>query len=252
MGAWRTATQRAENSALVGLAADHLSSCHLSFCHRSFWRVNGTLACVGEVNAGQQAALAAAAACVSGDARAVVLIEGLSDRAAVLAAAARTGRDLKAGHIAVVAMGGATNIGHFAGSLGPRGLGLRLAGLCDEAEEPVFRRGLRRAGLEAGNGREGLGGLGFHVCVADLEDELIRALGPAAVETVIEEQGDLRSLRRFQAMPAQRERPVEAQLRRFLGTRSGRKIHYAAALVSALGVGGLPAPLADLIGHLPP
>ena len=30
----------------------------------------------------------------------------------------------------------------------------------------------------------------------------------------------------FQRQPAQRERPVEAQLRRFMGTRSLRKIRY--------------------------
>jgi len=28
-------------------------------------------------------------------------------------------------------MGGATNIGHFLDTFGPRGLGVRLAGLCD-------------------------------------------------------------------------------------------------------------------------
>lgn len=206
---------------------------------------------MGEVNAGREAALAAAAACAGLGTSVAVLVEGMSDRAAVLAAAARAGRDLEAGRVAVLPMGGATNAGHFAAALGPHGLGLRLAGLCDQAEEPAFRRGLREAGLEPGNDRSALSRLGFYVCVADLEDELIRALGPAVAETVIEAQGDLRSLRRFQAMPAQRERPVEAQLRRFLGTRSGRKVHYGTALVSALGPAHLPAPLENLLNQLP-
>ena len=34
--------------------------------------------------------------------------------------------------------------------------------------------------------------LGFYVCVADLEDELIRSLGRESVEEVIEAHGELR------------------------------------------------------------
>lgn len=207
---------------------------------------------MAEANAGLAAALAAAARCAAAGARTAVLVEGESDRAALLALAARAGRDLAAAGVAVVPMGGATNIGHFALSLGPPGLGLRLAGLCDEAEEPHFRRGLRHAGVEPGTGREALRRLGFHVCVADLEDELIRALGPGGTEAVIEAQGDLPSLRRFQAMPAQRGRPVSAQLRRFLGTRSGRKLQYGAVLATAIDLDRLPGPLDGLLAQLSP
>ena len=32
--------------------------------------------------------------------------------------------------------------------------------------------------------------LGFYVCVEDLEDELIRAIGAAGVEALIDSQGD--------------------------------------------------------------
>jgi hypothetical protein len=202
---------------------------------------------VAEVNAGREAALAAAAACGAAGTRVAVLVEGHSDRAAILAAAARTGRDLDASGVAVVPMGGATNIGHFAEALGPPGVGLRLAGLYDEAEEPDFHRGLRRVGLDPGGGLEKLG---FHVCAADLEDELIRALGCARVEEVIDQQGDLRSLRRFQGMPAQRGRPLPAQLRRFMGTRSGRKVHYGTALAAALDPARLPPPLAGLLAYV--
>ena len=55
-------------------------------------------------------------------------------------------------------------------------------------------------------------------------------------------QGELGSLRRFQRQPAQRSRPIEAQLRRFLGTRSGRKLKYARLLVQALDLGRVPEP----------
>jgi hypothetical protein len=84
------------------------------------------------------------------------------------------------------------------------------------------------------------------VCVADLEDELIRALGVDSVEGVVEAQGELPPFRTFQKQPAQRGRSKEAQLRRFMGTRSGRKIEYARLLVDALDLGQVPRPL-DLV-----
>ena len=48
--------------------------------------------------------------------------------------------------------------------------------------------------------------LGFYVCDADLEDELIRALGAAAVEEVIDAdlEDELESWRIFQQQPAWR------------------------------------------------
>lgn len=174
---------------------------------------------------------------------AVVLVEGLSDRSALETLAARHGRDLRSERISIVPMGGATNIGHFLDLFGPRGLDLRLAGLCDAAEERGFRRGLERAGLGSRLVHGDLESLGFFVCVADLEDELIRSLGVASVEQVIEDQGELRSFRRFQKQPAQRGRTDQAQLRRFLGTRSGRKIHYARLLTEALDRARVPRPL---------
>jgi hypothetical protein len=88
------------------------------------------------------------------------------------------------------------------------------------------------------------------VCEADLEDELIRALGTARVERVIDDEGELRSLRTLQKQPAQQGRPVEAQLRRFIGTRSGRKLRYARLLVEALDLGHVPRPLDRLLAHV--
>jgi hypothetical protein len=191
---------------------------------------------------------------------AVVLVEGLSDRAAVAALAARRGRDLAAEGVFVVPMGGATNLGHFLDLLGPRGLGVRLAGLCDAAEAPGFQRSLQRAGLTGAPAVPAapvvpdpagfLARLGFFVCVADLEDELIRSLGPARVEQVVEAQGELGPLRTFSKQPFQRERTREQQLRRFMGTRSGRKIQYARALAEALDPARIPEPLDRLLARL--
>jgi hypothetical protein len=173
----------------------------------------------------------------------VVLVEGISDQVALQALAARRGRDLAAEGIAVVPMGGARNLRRFLELLGPRGLNLRLAGLCDAGEEGDFRRGLEQAGLGADLGRADMEALGFYVCVADLEDELIRCLGVTGVEQVVEAQGELGSFRTFQRQPAWRARRSEEQLRRFIGTHSGRKIRYARLLVDALDLTGVPRPL---------
>jgi len=180
----------------------------------------------------------------------VVLVEGTSDQAALETLAARSGRDLCGEGVFVVPMGGATNIGHFLGLFGPHGLGVRLAGLCDEGEEHDFRRGLERAGFAARLDRAGLAALGFYVCVADLEDELIRSLGVRRVEQLIEAQGELGSFQTFTRQPAQRNRTRPQQLHRFLGTRSGRKIHYGHVLAAALDLTRVPGPLAGVLSRV--
>jgi hypothetical protein len=178
--------------------------------------------------------------------RAAVLVEGVSDRVAVETLAARHGRDLEAEGVSVVAIRGAGNIRSALGRYGAQGLGVTLAGLCDAGEEHAFRRALEQAGLGSSLGRPEMEQLGFFVCVQDLEDELIRALGVGAVEDVVAAQGELRSFRTLQKQPAQRTWTAEAQLRRFLGTHSGRKARYAEALVKALDLERVPRPL-DLV-----
>jgi hypothetical protein len=177
---------------------------------------------------------------------AVVLVEGISDKCALEALAERRGRNLSAEGVSVVPIGGAQAIGRFLNRFGPTGLGVRLAGLCDAAEAEEFRRGLERAGLGSRLSRADMEALGFYVCVADLEDELIRALGAAAVERVVHAQGDLGSFRTLQKQPAWRGRPPEEQLRRFMGSGGRRKIRYARLLVEALDPAQVPRPL-DLV-----
>lgn len=113
-----------------------------------------------------------------------------------------------------------------------------------------FSRAIERAGLGAGLGRSGLEALGFFVCVADLEDELIRALGTDAVEQVVEAGGELGSFRTMQRQPAWRGSNTHAQLRRFMGAGSGRKIRYSGLLVAALDLDRVPRPLDLLMTHL--
>jgi hypothetical protein len=182
--------------------------------------------------------------------RAAVLVEGTSDQVALEALARRVGRDLDAEGIAIVAMGGATNIRKHLEELGPHGLDMRLAGLCDEGEVRDFTRGFEQAGFGANLTGAQLESLGFYVCVADLEDELIRALGAAAVEEVVAAQGELRSFRTLQKQAAQHDRSTEAQLRRFMGSKGGRKIRYARLLVDALDLTQVPRPLERVLAHV--
>ena len=184
------------------------------------------------------------------EARTVVLVEGASDQIALETLAVRRRRDLAADGVHIIPMGGSKSAGTFLRRFGPRGLDKRLAGLCDSGEEGDFQRGLQRAGLGTNLTRDEMEGVGFFVCVLDLEDELIRALGAEVVEAVVEEDGLLASLRIFQKQPAQRGRPPEAQLRRFMGTRRGRKLHYARLLVEALDLDSVPLPLDRLLAHL--
>ncbi|MFF3348158.1 TOPRIM nucleotidyl transferase/hydrolase domain-containing protein [Streptomyces sp. NPDC002779] len=173
--------------------------------------------------------------------RTVVLLEGLSDVAAVDALAESRGRDLADDGVCVLSIGGAMSVGRYAQLLGPPGLGLRLTGLCDEAERPYYARGFTRAGAAERD---------FFVCAADLEDELIRALGVPRIEELVHEEGDARPLRTFLRQPAQQGRAPQQQFRRFFGTKKGRKIHYGRVLVEALDPDRVPAPLDDLLAAL--
>ena len=168
-----------------------------------------------------------------GDPRRVILVEGVSDVVALETLAARTGRSLSDSGVAVIGMGGATNVRRYAERLGPNGLGLPLTGLCDAGEERFYRSVLPAEDVL--------------VCRADLEEELIRSLGAGGTIEVITAQGDLRAWRLFQRQPAQRERSRTAQLRRFMGTTSGRKRRYAAAMCAVLAEYRVPTPLAAVL-----
>jgi hypothetical protein len=179
-----------------------------------------------------------------------VLVEGTSDKVAVEALAERRGRDLAGEGVFVIPIGGAQAIGRYVREFGPEGLGLELAGLCDAKEERDFQRGLERAGLGSDLSRSDLERLGFYVCDADLEDELIRALGAASVEQVVDAEGDLGSFRTLQKQPEWRGRRTEEQLRRFMGSGGSRKIRYAKLLVDALDLDAVPRPLDRVLAHV--
>ena len=165
---------------------------------------------------------------------AVVLVEGPSDRIAVETLAARRGRDRAAEGVTVVAIGGAQAIERTL-----RGLsGVRVAGLYDVAEERDVMRGLERAGR---------GSAGFFACDPDLEGELVRALGTERMLELVEARGQLGTFTTYRKQPAQRAKPLEAQLHGWL---HNWKIRYAAPLVEALDLDRVPRPLEQVLAHV--
>jgi hypothetical protein len=179
--------------------------------------------------------------------QAVVLVEGVSDQRALITLATRRGRDLEAEGVSVVPIGGAHAIGPNLERFGPRGLDLRLAGLCDIGEEGAFSRALERTGMGTDLTRDAMEELGFYVCVDDLENELVRALGFAAVLEVIEAQRELGPFRTFQKQPAKRALGLEEQVWRFMWNR---KIRYAPLLVDALDLSRVPRPLDGVLARV--
>jgi hypothetical protein len=173
----------------------------------------------------------------------IVLVEGESDRVALLALAIRRGLDLQRAGTEVAVLGGAQAIGPYLRDYRDRADRRRLTGLYDAGEETVFRRGLERHGFGELAGRRDLEERGFFCCDLDLEDELIRALGAPAVISVIAEQGNAQPFRTLQHQPEWRGRHVEPQLRRFMGSGARRKIRYAKLLVDALDADRVPRPL---------
>lgn len=173
--------------------------------------------------------------------RAVLLVEGESDRAALEVIAIRRGRDLAAERVRVEVMRGATNVNRYVAALA--GSGVRLGGLYDAAEQHFVRRALERHGLRTEGSGESLEVQGFFVCVPDLEGEFLRALGVDGVLEVVAAEEGVQAFRTLQQQPAQRGRPVEAQLRRFLGIKSGRKALYGRLLAEAVPLDRVPSPL---------
>ena len=174
---------------------------------------------------------------------AVVLVEGVSDQRAVERLASRTGCDLVSAAVAVVEIGGATNVWRYLERYRTRHPHVRLAGLCDANQEHAFRRALAQFGFGADLSRDEMEAAGFFVCDADLEDELIRSLGVERVLEIIEAEGELPAFRTYQKQPAHAARALEQQVHGFMWNR---KLRYATLLVDALDLDRVPRPLAGV------
>ena len=156
----------------------------------------------------------------------IVLVEGITDRVALEAVAARLGIDLAA--VEIVPIGGAQAIRRAAAEYE----GEHVVGLCDAGEERFFRRVLADATF---------------VCHKDLEDELLRAVGVPRVEELLEAQGDLTTFRHFQNQPAWRGRTAAEGLPRWLQSADRRRFRYLPLLVEMLEPTEIPAPLVGVL-----
>ena len=177
--------------------------------------------------------------------RLLVFVEGESDANAVRALADLLGCDLRLHHIQICSAGGVTYFSSLLREFARAHPNGQFCGMYDLAEQRHVRRALTNAAIPVA-AHDSLESFGFFACTADLEEELIRALGAEAVERVLGAQGELVSFRRFQAMPQHRLTPVDQQLHRFLGTRATRKIRSARRLVEQLDIDRLPRPLVQL------
>lgn len=173
----------------------------------------------------------------------VVLVEGDSDRLALIAAAELRGDGVRA---EVVSLGGITNLRSW---LQRRDPAVPVLGLYDAAELRYVLGALISAGVlpDGETDPAAVTRVGFFGCDRDLEDEVIRAAGSDLVLETLATRGELALFRVFQGQPAQRVRSIEAQLHRFAGTASGRKTRFAADVVAALPIDRIPGPLVALL-----
>ena len=156
----------------------------------------------------------------------MIAVEGTSDRAVLETIARRRGRDLASEGVEIVAIGGAHAIRRFVASLGSE---VRVRGLCDEREAHLFERVVDEV----------------FVCRPDLEGELIRAVGTERMLELVDP-----SFRTMQRQPAQRGRPLEAQLHRWLRSVNQRHKRYVPLLVElALDLDRVPQPLDAVLGN---
>jgi hypothetical protein len=179
----------------------------------------------------------------------VVLLEGPSDVAAVRAVAAASGVTDGVHRYRLIDMGGVTNIRRHLEAIRTASTPVRVMGMCDAGEAKFFVRALQAMG-DCLHSESELAPRGFSVCEADLEDELIRALGPERVVSALYRLGLRDTLATFQRQPAWRDRPLHEQLHRFAGVASGRKTLLAGAFAEALAPDEAPAPLRRLVAGM--
>lgn len=177
--------------------------------------------------------------------RTVVLFEGESDLLAFGAVARRLDTVLEPESIALVDMGGITNLRRRLAELRSEAHPARVLGLYDGAERHYVIRVLVDAGMLTADGEPEP--LGFFACERDLEQEVIAAAGSELVLETLAARGELTRFQMFQTQPAQRARTIEAQLHRFAGTAAGRKAKFAADIIDALPVERMPRPMVALL-----
>lgn len=179
--------------------------------------------------------------------RKVVLLEGVSDIAAVTAVAAT--RSIVLDHVQLVDLGGVTNVRRELSEFHRGSIDLEILGLCDAPEVRFVEQALNEIGCSVRDASD-LSTYGFFICRADLEEELIRALGIERTIAVLTELGLDAKLATLRQQPAWQDRPLAEQLHRFCGVASGRKELLAGALAGALTPQDVPEPLQALLDRI--
>lgn len=180
-------------------------------------------------------------------ARVAILVEGESDRVAILTLASRRGLNLDARGVSVVSLEGGGGISTFLALIGPQGLDLSVAGMCDEDHEGNWRDALNASGLSVAD-RAAMNAAGFFVCSTDLEDELFGTLGDTQVEAVINAEGDGQAFATFSQQPSQAGKSHHELLLAFV---KKQKVRWAPLLVDALDIStGVPQPLDGVLNDV--
>jgi hypothetical protein len=143
-------------------------------------------------------------------------------------------------------MDGGGAVGTYLKLFGSKGLKLAVIGLCDEDKEPLWLGALQAAGYSVTD-RASMKNEGFLVCLSDLEDEFVRALGATAVEAVIAKEGRTNAFVKFQQQPAHVALKLEEQLQLFLHKDNTQ---WAVPLVDALDLKAIPGVLSDIFAKL--
>lgn len=179
-------------------------------------------------------------------ARTVLLVEGPSDYLAVREAARVLGVDLDANGAAIVSLQGAGLLETYLRLLGPSGLDLELAGLCDLDAETDWQAKLASAGFQI-NDRATMNSAGFYVCDADLEAELVAAHGDQSVLNIIHQDGEgprftaLANDPRYQGL-------TQTQLLEVFARKN--KVRRSPRFMGALSPQAIPQPVRDLLNRV--
>lgn len=179
-------------------------------------------------------------------ARRVLLVEGITDYQAVRLVARALGRDLDAEGVALLPLDGGGSLKIYLELLGPAGLDVALAGLCDADYEQDWREKLTSAGLPVST-RQDMEAIGFFVSDRDLEDELISALGTTNTQLVLAGDGAAGDFQQFASTASQQGAPMADQLRTFV---QKRKTRWTPQLAAAIAPGAVPQSIQQLLAHV--
>jgi predicted ATP-dependent endonuclease of OLD family len=173
-----------------------------------------------------------------------MFVEGPSDRLAILSLAKKNNLSLDSLGVSVIALNGAGILTWFLKLFGPTGFQLPVCGICDLDHLSQWSKVLENLGLGKSLSRSEMEKIGFFVCDRDMEDELVKALGDAAVLQAIDENGDTQDWNVFCQQPNNKTLARAAQIRAFLAAK--RKVIYAPILVSKLSA-TVPRPLQQVL-----